>query len=93
MSENKPIKCTCGLEFTKEEMVNHIDETYLDKHGEHWTRKESFFTEQELERYREHCRHTDDRNLEALIARESGHVRAELRAIVLAEAEIRELDI
>jgi hypothetical protein len=93
MSENKPIKCTCGLEFTKEEMVVHIDDSYFSGDAEHWIRKDSFFTEQELERYREHCRHTDDRSLEGLSKSESGPVRAELRAIVLAEAEIRELDI
>lgn len=62
-------------------------------HRELCARKESFFTEQELENYREYCRHTDDRNLEALIEWESGPVRAALRAIVLAEADIRELDV
>ena len=54
---------------------------------------ESYFTEQELARYQEYCRHTDDRSLEALVEWEAGPVRAELREIVLAEAEIRELDV
>jgi hypothetical protein len=101
MSEN--IKCTCGREFTKDQMVDHIDDTLLNRDPAHWTRadthrelcarKESYFTDQELARYQEYCRHTDDRSLEALIEWEASPVRAELREIALEEAEIRELDV